>query len=54
MTKQILSLVNIDRVANSQYFESYNILQIIVCDFGKVSFLLILTPLVYIVIVYII
>lgn len=36
MTKQILSLINIDMVAKSQYFDSYNILQVIVCDFGKV------------------
>lgn len=44
MTKQILSLINIDRVANSQYFDSYNILQVIVCDFGKVFSLFIKHP----------
>lgn len=36
MIKQILSLINIDRVANSQYFDSFNTFQVIVCDFGKV------------------
>lgn len=48
MTKQILSLINIDRVPNSQYFDSYNILQVIFCNFGKVSSLFI-NNLVYIV-----
>lgn len=44
MTKQILSLINIVMVAKSPYFDSYNFLQVIVCDFGKVFSLFIKHP----------